>query len=424
MATVSHLTRKGKSNTLSIFIRYRHNDSYTDFNTGVKIPSNHWNVKKKEVYSTRGILDNKANADLIESLKKQDSSNNAKIKTLEAKIKDVANRLHLEGIDPEVNKVKEIVSEIKEASKEVPKTLLSEFEAFRGVIKENIAHGTYKHYKVTESHLTAFLKKVNKPNLKVDEMDYKNITDFKHFLKTTLKLSDSSANNHLNRVKRFLGEKFKEGTYKTLDFKEVKRHKIDYANDYLIYLTIEEIKKIQKIELKEGSRLDKVRDILLMACSTGLRFSDVMRLTKDRIKDNSIHISTQKNKKLVKIPLFLFANEILEKYDNELPTISNQKMNEYVKELAELAEVNEVVILDHYKGKRTKGKAFKKYELISSHTGKKTFIMLNIEAGTPIHILSEITGNNIETLKHYYRVTDETKRKYLENVERAFMKVV
>ena len=107
-------------------------------------------------------------------------------------------------------------------------------------------------------------------------------------------------------------------------------------------MTADEIELIYKVDVKEKMYLDRVRDLFIVACYTGLRFSDLMQVRAENIINESsqIKIRTEKTNELIVIPLHKYVKEIIKKYDGSLPpVISNQKMNDYLKQIGKKAKL-------------------------------------------------------------------------------------
>src|SRR5690606_7026043 len=125
-------------------------------------------------------------------------------------------------------------------------------------------------------------------------------------------------------------------SYKRKEFKALKE---DVHN---IYLNEDELKKIIALDYNENKKLDRARDLFIIGCYTGLRFSDFSTLTPDNISKDLIKIKTQKTGVDVVIPILPEVKKILEKYNGKLPkAYCNQKMNEYLKLVAQKAKLNE-----------------------------------------------------------------------------------
>jgi integrase len=123
-----------------------------------------------------------------------------------------------------------------------------------------------------------------------------------------------------------------------------------------------------------------VRDVFCFSCLTGLRYSDLKQLKREYIKADEITLTVQKTKEILMIPVTPLAQEILNRYIDQywpLPIISNQKINDYIKELCKVAGIVESVEIVHYRGNKREAVIFPKYELIVVHTGRKTFVTLS-----------------------------------------------
>lgn len=192
----------------------------------------------------------------------------------------------------------------------------------------------------------------------------------------------------------------------TLDLFKAKREKVKS-----IYLTPEEIEVLEGLtDLPET--LDNVRDWLLISCYTGQRVSDFMRFEKSMIRYQEnrkgelkalIEFTQQKTKKLVSIPLVKKVLDILDKREGEFPmALSDQKYNEYLKEVCKLAELNERVegskkVQQADKVWRNEKGVFEKWELVSSHIGRRSFATNNY-GKIPTVFLMNMTGHGSEVM--------------------------
>jgi len=182
-----------------------------------------------------------------------------------------------------------------------------------------------------------------------------------------------------------------------------------------IYLDENELSILQAYDFSNNKRLDRVRDLFLVGAWTGLRFSDFTRIKEDNIKDNSIAIEQQKTGKRVIIPLHPVVLEIWDKYEKQLPpVITNQKFNDYIKEACKLAGID-----THERKAMTKGgirasRRFEKWELVSSHTARRSFATNLFLSGFPTLSIMQITGHKTEdAFMRYIKVTPEQHAKLL-----------
>ena len=140
--------------------------------------------------------------------------------------------------------------------------------------------------------------------------------------------SPNTVGARIKDLKMFMNEAYERNLHTNMDFKK-KRFSKPKEETYSVYLNSDELKKIYKCDLSDEPRLDRVRDLFLIGCCTGLRFSDLSLLSSDNIDnvESVITIKTVKTGRTVVIPLHAIVRQILQKYDNELPRVpSNQKV--------------------------------------------------------------------------------------------------
>ena len=186
----------------------------------------------------------------------------------------------------------------------------------------------------------------------------------------------------------------------------------------MIFLTWEELNKLKNYQIPESKQyLERVRDVFLFCCFTGLRYSDVHNLKKSDIRDGYIEITTVKTAERLIIELNNHSKAILDKYKGvefeghkALPVISNQKMNDYLKELGELAEINEPVSETYYKGSSRIDTITPKYALLGTHAGRRTFICNALALGIPAQVVMKWTGHSdYKAMKPYIDIADDVK---------------
>lgn len=180
-----------------------------------------------------------------------------------------------------------------------------------------------------------------------------------------------------------------------------------------VILTFEEFKTLFNFEFKKEKH-KRVRDIFCFGCVTGLRYSDLNQLRREHIQGNDIVVTMKKVKEVVKIPLNQYSKEIIERYQEQpiyvLPRMSNQKLNDYIEEICEEAKINARVVIDIHKGNKFTQETKLKYEVVTAHTARKTFISLSIFLGMNHKVVQEITGiRNERTLRKYIKIVDEMK---------------
>jgi integrase len=177
-----------------------------------------------------------------------------------------------------------------------------------------------------------------------------------------------------------------------------------------IYLTRDELTAMYKLDLSKEPRLEHVRDLFLFGCFTGLRFSDYSKVKPEYIdfKGGIIDIPTQKTDELVSIPILPIAKAILTKYKgktaNSLPdSISNQKFNKYLKEVAvRLPELQNIITDEYFIHGKKISRSFHKWEKVSTHTARRSFATNMILEGVPSQMVMKITGHRTESAFQTY----------------------
>ena len=305
--------------------------------------------------------------------------------------------------------------------KSEPKNLV--FDFIEQYISDNSAtrvKGSLSVYKALSVHLKAY-ETAKMKRITFDSIDYKFFQSFQNFLIGRTKtdkagIVSSLLNNNtiakaLSTLKTFLGYAKLHGiklndTYR--DFK-IRREPME-----VIALTQAEFDTLYNFDLSDNKRLAQVRDVFSFSCVTGLRYSDLSQLRREHIKENEISITVTKTKERLIIPLSHYSKKILSKYDGmykPLPVISSQNMNIYLKELCRLVGIKEDVEIVRYRGANREAIVHPKHELISVHTGRKTFVTLSLERGMSAEEVMTITGHSdYKSFKRYVKITEERKR--------------
>ncbi len=282
--------------------------------------------------------------------------------------------------------------------------------------KEPVRLGVSKGYQTTLNHLRGF-DSYNKRKLDFDTIDLEFHRDFTEYLTTApvneegkpLLLSANTVGSNFQRIKAVLNEATERGYNSNMTFRSKYFVKQTEESD-TIYLSDKELQELQDLDLSESPRLDNVRDLFLIGCFTGLRFSDFSILKPASIKNGFIRITQVKTGNPVTIPVHPVVKKLLEKRGGETPrAISNEKINAYLKELGQMlpslaaAETKTIT-----KGGAKVVKTLHKWELLTTHTARRSFATNEYLAGTPSLTIMAITGHKTEkAFLRYIRVTLE-----------------
>jgi integrase len=211
----------------------------------------------------------------------------------------------------------------------------------------------------------------------------------------------------ISQIKSILNQATKLGLNKYLTFKEYKVLKTKSKKEYL---NKEEIQSLLELNLSENKRLEKVRDIFLVCCYTGVRFSEYKNLKKENIElgkeGKRINYFSKKTKKYVNTICDENTFELLKKYKFNLPQISGQKYNEYIKEVCQIAGIDNVITVHTYKSGKATTYQKQKFELIASHTARRSFVTNLFKDNVTTSLIMVCTGHTKEsTLSNYIQTT-------------------
>jgi len=287
----------------------------------------------------------------------------------------------------------------------------------------NVKSGNPVCYKMRCEYQRTFdlLKEYVNEKEKSKEIDFKDIDlefyqKFVEYLRVNKNLATNTIGKKIQTLKIFLNAATTDNINNNNKFKSHSFATLSEETDS-IYLTKPELKKFYKHNLSKHERLEKVRDMFIVGCWTGLRYSDLQSITQSHIKGDFIEIMQHKTGNSVKIPIHQTVKAILKKYKGKLPkSISNQKYNEYLKEAAKLVGLDE----NYRKKISTKGmkteKDYAKHELISSHTARRTFCTNAYLDKIPTITIMAISGHKTETafLKYIKVSKDEHAKIMLE----------
>ena len=191
----------------------------------------------------------------------------------------------------------------------------------------------------------------------------------------------------------------------------------------MIYLEWSELMQVYNHNfLPHLDNLARVRDVFCFCCFTSLRYSDVANLRRSNVFDGYISITTVKTSDTLKIELNDYSKEILDRYkdtvfekDLALPIITNQKMNEYLKEVCKLAGIDKTETITYYKGGTRYDEIHPKYELIGTHAGRRTFICNALMLGIPAQVVMKWSGHSdYKAMKPYIDIADSTKAEAMQ----------
>ena len=396
-----------------------------DVPLGISIHRDQWNsengLAKKEALNRHGQTGSVINATLAE---------------YQNYVEDLFKGYEIEKTIPSAEMFKEAlrktvkektVNLVKKRSKAVEFSVA--FKAFtrESGIKNAWTPQTYEKFDALWNDLQAFNK-----NLRFEDLTEEGLTQFVIYLRDTKKikkkkatgdqedetgLKNSTIGKKLDFLKWFLNWATEKGYNSLMDYKSFKP-KLKSTKNPVVFLSEQEIKKLCDYQIPEGKKhLERVRDVFVFCCYSSLRYSDVENLKKSDVKDSFIDVTTVKTADSIRIEFNKVTQRILDKYkdvpipgDKALPVISNQKMNAELKELCKLADISEPVRKTFYKGNERRDVTSPKHELVSTHTGRRSFICNALAKGIPVNVVMQWTGHaDYKSMKPYVDVADSIR---------------
>ena len=380
--------------------------------TGFSISSDKWNDLRQRVEqgnsNARGITYNVINNRLSE---------------IESYFLKVENQIEISDAT-EIPDIKELFAENFRTNRKTKKTEITIFTHIDEFIKEvgrlnDWTISTVEKFEALKNHLKAF-----NPHLKYDNLNESGLLSFVDYLKNVPITTDingmrnSTIKNRLSFLKWFLRWATNKG-YNTETAFLTFNPKLKTAQKQVVFLEWDELLHVYNFEFPENKNyLTRVRDVFCFSCFTGLRYSDVANLKRSNVFKKYISLTSIKDVDNLRIELNKYSKAILEKYKNEnfpynmaLPVISNQRMNEYLKEMGKLCGLNTPISEVYYKGNVRIENVSPKHELLSTHTARRTFISNALMKGIPVDVVMKWTGHSdYDAMKPYIAIADKAKK--------------
>ncbi len=399
--TVRFNLRDKQESETWIYLVYRFKNNRVVINTGLCVPPKYWNEKAQRMKET---------------------ANYASYKTVNARLDELASittslyrDYRAKNTIPSRDSFKAALLAIIEKREDQAAELMSfirEFIEERRAMNRSLS--SIKVYTTTLNHLEAYAKQKRR------SLDFKDINEqFKRDFVVYLYsqgFADAYVHKLLSTIRTFMRDAKERGV---TDFEGYRINNIvEKRSADHIYLNEREIDILAKLDLSENPRLDRVRDLFLIGCFTGLRFSDYTHIKPENIKMEHhngkevklLTMTAQKTKQRVVLPLVHpTLLPILEKYEMKSPPIiSNQKLNEYLKDLCKLAGFDESIEINEFISGRHEKKILQKWELVSSHTARRSFATNAYKRGVPIADIMKFTGHTtVTSFMKYIKVTGE-----------------
>lgn len=402
-----NITKQGNA---TIILRVNLYGTRVGFSTGIHIPVKHWDKKRQRAKLIRGKED-------------EYSDINSRLNGFS----ELAQAIIKENQDPLLtpDQFKTLMADRSGKTETYnPSTLFPFIEDYIKRRKEDptAKYNTVKKFPVSLMHLKNFAKELGKNDFTFNEIDWEFREKYLNWLYSPPRNhSQATARKEIKNLKNFMAEAEKRGLHENRIYAQrgfgVKASKTKNK----VRLTFDELEALADLDLKDTPRLERVRDLFLVGCYTGTRVSDWHKVRRENILSTPdgdlLQIVAKKVEDQVIIPVFPILKGILEKYNYQLPPISDQKINDYIKEVGELAIPNSTFQRIYSEGGRIETEIVEKWKRISTHAARRSFASNFWEAGISAATLMQITGHTTE--KQFFEYIDVSK----EQAARQFAKM-
>jgi len=382
---------------MPVYMRITVNGQVKELTTSRKCDPGIWDQKSEKAYGK---------GEYIKELNNHLST--LKVKVFEARLLLIENNklVTAEGI-------KNMLIGKVEKSKTISEVFKNHNEQMAALVGSDYSPETLRRYKICFGHTLSFIKwKYNLEDLEISKLNYEFLTDYLFWLKTVRKCNHNTSMKYIRNFRKIVNVSIRRGWLTRDPFLGFK-------------MSMEEVKisPLNKEELKalldkdfSCVRLDQVKDIFLFCCFTGLAYVDIKKLKRSEIvtgidEEKWIFTTRQKTSTASRIPILPTAQMIMEKYDDNiqcinnnrlLPVLSNQKMNAYLKEIADVCNINKRLTFH-----------------IARHTFATTVTLSN---GVPIETVSKMLGHkNLRTTQHYAKIIDRRVSEDMQQLRKKLL---
>ncbi len=428
-----------RDGTSLIYIQYCFSaDKRTLLNTEISVPPGYWNKKKLCISNDLPSLHGDVQQ-LNDELKRMYRvAEDIVAFALKKKIEDPLNfvkKTYHPHFDVASLEKEEAVTKLVEAisQKKVNKDFYFQIDEYIEVKKNKVCNGMINVYRQLKERLKAFEMFQKRP-ITFEIIDYTFYEDFMEFLsfhyvhkrrkQVLLGLKLNTIGQTIKQFRIFLKDRIRRKIIPSIDLTDFK---IPEEETDAIYLTLDDIFKIYNTNLSGLPYLIEYRDLFVLACLTGLRFSDFSILQPEDLRNDMLYKKQKKSEHWVVIPLRKEAKIIFsEQFREKIPKLTNPEFNRHIKTIGRLAGIDERIKFSYKKGNRKIELIKSKYDWITSHTARRSFCTNEFLAGTPVKLIMKISGHkNEKDFYRYIRITPEEAAQKIKDLwqERNEMQV-
>lgn len=354
--------------------------------TGIKIPSMYWDANAQEIYNEFPEAE----------------SYNSILKEKSERLWEVYRKMIETEVGVDLDLIKKAFNNPMDHAP-LQSAFFIQFDVYLEESQQTKKRSTFLVYQALKKDLKNF-ENQSGYELKFSAINDQFYDQFNPFLTEVLNNNNNTVSKKIKALKAFLN--FCAGK-KLIDPTLYKSFKTDVTAPFRLILSEAELAKIFNLNLALHPELEEVRDLFLFGCFTGMKYSDIQLLTHKDIASGKIDVQNYFTNEILSIPLNNYAQRILRKYEdrnrsNCFPKVPNVYANKFVKEIAKLSELNQLIEIEIFKGKEVIKKSKPKYDLITMDSARFTFAALSLQSGMRPEVLILILGQkNINSLMKY-----------------------
>jgi len=429
---ICELKRIRKDGTSLIFLQYFHDGVHRIFlNTGIAIPPDQWDKRKECVKQTLSLKYGTAEKVNREIDRQLALARDLILWTRDQQLGEPGAFIK-EKYAPDL-KIDDLNRQFTQANPEfIPQSRLKKegfFVELQNYVlskQKKVSPATITVFNNMIGHFTAFQKHREKP-ITFAQLDFQFYEDLVDFLthdylqprkKTPVRgLRTNTIGKTIHQFRIFILDRVKRKIIPPIDLSD---YKIPTEDTDAIYLDHYEIGKLYHLDLTERPDLIPARNLFVLGCLTGLRFSDYSTLKPEDLHQDMLYKRQQKSFHPVVIPLRKEAKEIFtEQFKQEIPNICNAQFNKNIKEIAKLAGLNQTIKFSYKKGNKTVEIKRPKFGWITSHTARRSFCTNEFLAGTPVFLIMKISGHKRE--KDFYKYIRVDPQEAAQKIKQLWM---
>ena len=388
---ITYYLRSPELEETNISFRFYLNRKAVKRSTGIKVKSKAWDDKNQKI--------------------RPSYTNSTRINVELSKLQSEVMSILLENqFESSTKKIQEVDNYLRKKDKVIV-TISDLFEVFleERLKLKDYSEGTVKIYQTT-------LRKIQScgsglANTKISNIDYPFFMDFFNQLNDQ-GVQNITVNKYIRKIRHVLHWGFENNYHDNHSFSSAisKVFKnFDFNSDSKVALTNEELKRLENLDLVKESQLEFYRDLFLIQTYLCLRYSELKQVNSSKVSGDEIFLYSKKTKQPLKRPVFSKSLHLLKKYDlKNLRYPAEQVLNRNLKKICKRAEIDEMILKRDIVGRNVSDEMIPKYELVSNHSARNTFITICLENGMIPEEVQKITGHkNIKTLLSYVKTTEK-----------------